>query len=116
MSTELQAIQWSGGAIAGLVFSAVVFLIWLSIVLGSRRGRINREAQARVVPEITDVLASAHRYTVHVKAMRAFDGLRFVGRYTGDLLEPLRSTLVFERDDGRRVMIRAEQIRFIEQN
>jgi hypothetical protein len=116
MVTEVATIQWSGGAIAALMFSLVVLLIWLSVMLGARRDRRNKKELARTMPEIEGLFAPGRRYTVHVKALRAFDGLCFVGRHGGEWFEPMQNVLVFAREDGRRVMIRAEQIRFIEQN
>ena len=84
-------------------------------MLGGRRDRIRKQELSRSMPEVQGLFAPGRRYTVHVKALRAFDGLCFVGRHGGEWFEPMQDVLVFAREDGRRVMIRAEQIRFIEQ-
>ncbi len=116
MSAAMTSIHWSGASIAGLAFSVVVFLIWLSVILGNRRDRLNKKQQARVMPEVNEIFVPTNRYSVHLKSLRTFEGLSFVGRYVGEWSEPMQNMLVFAREDGRRVMIRAEQIRFIEQN
>lgn len=112
---ESSSIQWSGGSIAAMTFSVVVFLIWLSVMLGNRRERKERIAVQAAMPEIKHPMSIGKTYRVLLKAQPALEGVVFVGRSGHVADDPLQNMVVFSRADSRRVVVKAGLIQLVEE-
>lgn len=112
---EQASIQWSGGSIAVMTFCAVVFLIWLSVMIGNRRERRERAIATAIAPEIKHVMVLGKTYRLLLKSQPAVEGIKFVGHTGMDWNDPLKTMALFTRADGRRIAIKAVLIQVIEE-
>lgn len=112
---EPTSIHWSGGSIAAMTFCFMVFLIWLSVMIGNHRERKQRAIAAAMAPEIKPVLVTGKTYRLLLKSQPAVDGVLFVGRSGAEGEDALHNMMVFAHPDGRRLAIKASLIQVIEE-
>jgi hypothetical protein len=103
------------------IFCSAVFvlIVWGIITSKIKQKRIRREAEA-LLPRIKDHISANRYYNVALNDGTLFKNIKFIGisdrhdESGGILPFPISEWLILEKEDGKRVYVKPQSIRYYE--